>query len=193
MIMRRLEKMKIIEILRLSEQGRSQREIAASAGCGKSTVGDLLRLCRDRNITFETGTQMTDAQLHAILYPKSLSTAAEQNEPDWKIIHEELVKHKNLNLQFLWEEYRQQNPEGLSYSCFCAHYRQYRKETGRQVSLHNERKAGELMEVDWIGDTLPCVVNHDTGELLAAHFFVAVLGYSHYPYVEAFPNEQEMS
>jgi transposase len=35
------------------------------------------------------------------------------------------------------------------------------------------------------------VVDGETGELAAAHFFVAVLGYSGYPYVEAFPNEQE--
>jgi transposase len=91
----------------------------------------------------------------------------------------------------MWEEYRQQKPEGLSYSKFCEHYRAYRKTTGRQVSLHLERKAGELMEVDWIGDTLNCVRNSDNGELINAHFFVSILGYSLFPYVEAFPDEQE--
>jgi DNA-binding NarL/FixJ family response regulator len=37
--MRYEEPMKIIEILRLGEQGYSQREIARSVNCGKSTVG----------------------------------------------------------------------------------------------------------------------------------------------------------
>jgi hypothetical protein len=59
------------------------------------------------------------------------------------------------------------------------------------VSLYHERKAGEIMEVDWMGDTLECVVDDATGEVMAAHFFVSVLGYSHYPYVEALLNEQE--
>lgn len=183
--------MKIIEMLRLSETGMTQRQIAASAGCGKSTIGDVLRLCRDNGITHEIATKLTDDELHAALYPEISSRSPSTPEPDWQAIHEELAKHKNLNLQFLWEEYRAQHPDGLSYSRYCARYRAYREATDRQVSLYHERKAGELMEVDWMGDTLPCVVDSETGERIGAHFFVAIVGYSHYPYVEAFPNEQE--
>ena len=185
--------MKIIEMLRLSEMGLSQREIAASAGCGKSTVGEVLKLCKDEGITHEIASRLPDDELHAKMYPDRWIQKARIAEPDWKSIHEELVKHKNLNLQFMWEEYRTQFPNGLSYSRFCEHYREYRKASGRQVSLHNERKAGELLEVDWMGDTLPCVVNGETGEIMEAHFFVAVLGYSNYPYVGAFPNEKEQN
>ena len=61
--------MKIIEVLRLSEMGMTQREIGASAGCGKSTVGDVLRLCKEKGITYETGSQMAEDNLQAILYP----------------------------------------------------------------------------------------------------------------------------
>jgi len=185
--------MKIIEMLRLSEMGMPQRDIAASGGCGKSTVGEVLKLCKDKGLTHETASQMTDKELQAALYPKSPVKASANPEPDWKAIHEELAKHKNLNMQFIWEEYRKQYPNGLSYSRFCEHSRQYRKESGRQVSLHHERKAAEIMEVDWMGDTLPCVVDSKTGEVMTAHFFVAILGYSLYPYVEAFPNELEIS
>ena len=183
--------MKIIEVLRLSEMGMTQREIGASAGCGKSTVGDVVRLCKDKGITYETGSQIAENDLQAILYPKRLLNKELASEPDWHSINEELAKHKNLNLQFMWEEYREQHPDGLSYSRFCARFREYRGESGRAVSLYNERKAGELMEVDWMGDTLPCVVDDETGELMGAHFFVSILGYSNYPYVEAFPDEKE--
>jgi transposase len=135
---------------------------------------------------------MTDEALQKAVYPETVRQPT-SSEPDWKAVHEELAKNKNLNLQFLWEEYRRDNPNGLSYSRYCVHYRKYRKASGRQVSLHNERKAGELMEVDWMGDTLACVVDEKTGELITAHFFVSILGYSGYPYVEAFPNELEIS
>jgi len=185
--------MKIIEMLRLSEMGFSHRQIAASGGCGKSTVGEVLKLCKEKGITHEAALRLSSEELHTKLYPESEIQKGKVAEPDWKAIHEELVKHKNLNLQFMWEEYRAQHPSGLSYSRFCEHYREYRKASGRQVSLHNERKAGELLEVDWMGDTLPCVVNSETGEIMEAHFFVAVLGYSNYPYVEAFPNEKEQN
>jgi len=191
--MRSVEKMKIIEMLRLSELGMSQRQIANSAGCGKTTVGRVLKLCQDKGITHEIAAQMADTELHAAMYPESGESKHKTPQPDWQAIQEELAKHKNLNLQFLWEEYREQNPDGLSYSRFCECYREYRKESGRQVSLYNERKAGEIMEVDWMGDTLECVVDSETYERVAAHFFVAILGYSHYPYVEAFPNERELS
>jgi len=134
---------------------------------------------------------MSDEELQAAVYPESISLSQERQEPNWKNIQEELAKNKSLNLQFIWEEYRRDNPQGLSYSRFCQLYREYRKSSGRQVSLYQERRAGELMEVDWMGTTLACVVDSGTGELMEAHFFVAVLGYSHYPYVEAFPNEQE--
>ena len=141
--------MKIIEILRLSESGLTQREIAASAGCGKTTICDVLKLCKEKGITYETSERLTDAELHSALYPPPQFRT--KPIPDWEAIHEELAQHKNLNLQFMWEEYRIQSPEGLSYSQFCKLYRQYRKATDRQVSLYNERKAGELMEVDlWV-------------------------------------------
>ena len=41
-----------------------------------------------------------------------------------------------------------------------------------------------------MGDKLNCVVDTSTGEILTAHFFVATLGDSSYPYVEAFPDEK---
>jgi len=190
--MERVSIVKIVKMLKLAEQGFSHRQIAAGAGCGKTTVSKVLKLCKDKGITFEAASSMTGETLQKTIYPESIKKP-NPSEPDWRTVHEELVKHKHLNLQYLWEEYRQNFPEGLSYSRFCVHYRKYRESSGRQVSLHNERKAGELMEVDWMGATLPCVFDGNTGEPVIAHFFVAILGYSGYPYVEAFPNEQEIN
>jgi transposase len=170
----------------------TQREIAASTGCGKSTVGDVLKRYKEAGLTAETSAQLTDDELQAALYPKALQNHPSAPEPDWQAIHEELAKSKHLNLQFIWERYRTQYPNGLSYSRFSVHYRQYRKETERTVSLYQERKAGDIMEVDWMGDRLDCVIDGSTGETQTAHFFVSVLGHSLYPYVEAFPNEQEI-
>jgi transposase len=182
--------MKIVEMLRLSGMGLSHRKIAASAGCAKSTVDSVLKVCASKGVSYENASKMTDDELHAVVYPQKM--AKNNREPDWQAIHEELARNKNLNLQFMWEEYFAANPDGLGYSQFCRRYRAYRKDAGRQVSLHNERKAGELMEVDWIGDTLDCV-SVDGGQMATAHFFVAILGYSGLPYVEAFPDEKELS
>lgn len=172
--------MKITEMLRLKELGLSQRQIAQGAGCARSTVGDVLSRCHANGLDYESAQALTDGQLQSLLYPAS-TLHRQKPEPDWQYIHGELVKHKNLNLQFMWEEYRGENPAGLGYSQFCERYRRYRKVSGKSVSLHQERKAGEELEVDWMGDTLDCVVESASGKRLAAHFFVTVLGSSGLP------------
>ena len=44
--------------------------------------------------------------------------------PNWEDIAREIQTHHHLTLQLLWFEYKEQNPNGLSYSRFCARYRQ---------------------------------------------------------------------
>ena len=55
--------MKITEILRLRELGLSYQEIAKGAGIGKSTVGDVLKLCRANGLDYERARQMEDEAL----------------------------------------------------------------------------------------------------------------------------------
>lgn len=48
--------------------------------------------------------------------------------PDFDYIYRELKAHTkfNLTLDLLWQEYREQHPEGYQYSQFCELYRRYR-------------------------------------------------------------------
>lgn len=51
--------------------------------------------------------------------------------------------------------------------------------------MHLNHKPGEIMQVDWAGDTAT-VIDTDTGEAISAYVFVSSLPYSGYAYVEAF-------
>ena len=53
------------------------------------------------------------------------------------------------------------------------------------ATMHLDHKPGEIMQVDWAGDTA-AVIDTDTGEIIPAYVFVATLPYSGYSYVEAF-------
>ena len=53
------------------------------------------------------------------------------------------------------------------------------------ANMHLNHKPGEVMQVDWAGDTAD-VVDTDTGEVITAYIFVATLPCSGYSYVEAF-------
>ncbi|MFZ7103079.1 MAG: IS21 family transposase [Peptococcaceae bacterium] len=187
--MRCEEPVKIIEILRLTEQGYSQREIAKSVKFGKSTVGEIQKRCRNCNLHYDAAAIMTNDEIRMLLYPDSFGRSI-KGDPDWPSIHERLQANRRLNLQYLWEEYKAKNTQGLSYSRFCKRYIDWKNETGKNVIMIQNREPGKELFVDWMGDTLDCVVDSSTGEILTAHFFVATLGDSSYPYVEAFPDEK---
>lgn len=125
---------------------------------------------------------MNDEEIKKLLYPNSFGQS-KKDDPDWPSIHEQLQSNKRLNLQYLWEEYRAENSDGLSYSRFCKRYSDWKNETGKNVVMVQNREPGKELFVDWMGDTLNCVINSATGELKIAHFFVATLGDSSYPYV----------
>jgi transposase len=82
----------------------------------------------------------------------------------------------------LWEEYRAEHPDGYGYSRFCDLYGEWRK--GVTATMRQTHVAGEKLFVDFAGDTVP-VIDGLTGEIRAAHVFVAVLGASNYTFAEA--------
>jgi transposase len=188
--MRCCEVASILEIMRLSEMGFSQRQIAESVNCGKTTVGDLMRRCRDAGITYAEASGMTNTEVKGFLYPPKAEIPDGRPQPDWEAVHKWLKGSKRRNLQYAWELFRLNEPDGPGYSQFCRLYRTWKDSTGKTVSMVQNYEPGDRLFLDWAGDTLDCVVDADTGEVHTAHFFVAVLGYSYYPYAEAFPNEQ---
>jgi transposase len=187
--MRCTEIVNILEIARLSELGLSQREIAGSVICGKTTVGDVQKRCRDAGLTYAAAGDMTSSELKMLLYTAK-GPETEGNHPDWEALHKWLKGGKRRNLQYAWEEYRLKEPDGLGYSQYCRRYKEWKDSTGKTVTMVQNHEPGDKAFIDWAGDTLDCVVDPDTGEVHTAHFFVAVLGCSCYPYAEAFPDEQ---
>ena len=112
--MRCAEPVRIIEILRMTEIGYSQRQIAASSKCAKSTVGEVQRRCREHRLTYTQAEGMSNEELKALLYPDSYGKNVKP-EPEWEEIHLRLTdKGNRANLQYIWEEYRSDTPEGLS-------------------------------------------------------------------------------
>jgi transposase len=183
----------VLEILRLTEMGYSQRKIGESVKCSKSTVGEIQIRCREIGLSYNQAVELSEQEIKALVYPVYNSRRIIKPDPDYESIQNVLKQHSNKNLQYLWEDYRSDNPEGLSYSQFCERFRRWKNETGQNVNMHIEREPGKEMLVDWMGDTLEIVFDSLTGQIFKANFFVTTLGYSGYPYVEAFPNQKQES
>jgi transposase len=173
---------KTLEILRLAhERGWSIRQIAESVGAPHSTVGDYLSRFRATGLPWPLPEALGEAELERRLFARTSSKTATRPLPDWPTVRRELQR-KGVTLQLLWQEYKQQYPNGYQYTRFCLLYRAW----ARQVDpvLRQEHKAGERVFVDYAGLTID-VVDLATGEARAAQLFVAVLGASNFLYAEA--------
>jgi transposase len=175
---------KITDVLRLHEQGFSQREIAQSLACARSTVGDTLGRARAAGIGYEQALELSDAEIHARLYPGNTGSPRRRTEPDYEYLHREL-RRPGVTLQQLWIEYRDDHPNhGLQYSQFCHHYRGW--EGTIDVVMRQHHHAGEKVFVDLAGMT-QAIVSPRTGEITQAPVFCGCLGASNYTYTEVLP------
>lgn len=57
------------EILRLSSLGVSQRNIALSCGCARSTVQSTLIRAKNNNLEWPLPEEMADKEIYSILFP----------------------------------------------------------------------------------------------------------------------------
>jgi transposase len=181
---KRLSMRKIREILRLKYYGnRSIREISQSCGMGRGTVGDYLHRAKAAGLSWPLPDELSDTALEQLLFPSTaLRTTSSRFIPDFQEVHKELQSRKNVTLNLLWQEYKEQHPDGYQYSWFCHSYRDWAAHL--DVVMRHEHRAGEKLFVDYTGQTV-AIVDSETGEIHKAQIFVAVLGASNYTYAEA--------
>jgi len=179
----RLSMRKIEEILRLKYKvGLTHREIARSCAVSASTVSEYITHARAAGLSWPLPEGLTEAELDALLFPPRTPASNKQiPQPDWHKIHKEL-RRKSVTLSLLWIEYRQEQPNGYSYSQFCHYYRQWRQRLN--PTMRQQHQAGEKLFIDYAGQTIP-VIDPETGEIKQVQIFVAVLGASNYTYAEA--------
>jgi len=179
---RRLSVRKIREVLRLKfELGLDNRQIARSCSIPHSTVGNYLSRANAASLTWPLPPDLGDVDLESRLFP-NVPVRQDTHVPDFAAMHAELLRHKHLTLELLWQEYKEAHPDGYQYSWFCERYRRWARKL--DVVLRQEYRAGEKMFVDHAGPTVP-VVDRETGQILDASIFVAVLGASNYTFCEA--------
>ena len=179
----------IREILRLTEmKNLSQRQTAKAVNKSRDSVSNVIKMAKANNITYEISLTMKDDVLKNYIYPNS-NPYRDIPEPDMEYIDKQMKTHRHMTMTILHEEYLATNPTGLKYTQFCERYRDYI--SSRKISMHVERKVGEKMEIDWVGDKLKYTDLY--GQQKVACFFVSTLGRSTMPYVEAFPDQSKVS
>ena len=167
------------EILRLKNLGINNSQIAAALSCSRTTVIAVLKKAGEKGLTSPKAEKMSNRELSETLFPSETGKPT-YKMPDYDYIHREMAK-SGMTLQLLWFEYCDACTDSgkIPYQLtqFKKYYRDYLVKT--KATMHITRRPGELLEVDWAGQTAS-ITDTDTGEIIAAYIFVATLPYSGY-------------
>lgn len=180
---------KIKEILRLHfEQKLGQRQIARSVNTSQSTVHEYLARMKAAGLRWPLDEEWDEERLERTLFPpgQAPSKLPARVQPDFSHIRQQLAQHRDLTLELLWEEFRQQHPDGYSYSRFCKLYRHWKKR--QDVVMRQDHRPGEKLFLDWAGATI--AIHQPDGTTRQAPLFVSALGASSYTYAEAVSDQQ---
>lgn len=183
----RLNMRRIRDVLRLKfGQGLSERQVAASLGLSKTSVGTYLYRARQAGLTWPLPQGLDDDGLELLLFPGAPTVPnPERPVPDWVSIDREL-RRPGVTRMLLWEEYRAAHPAGFGYTWFCAHFDAWK---GRvRPTMRQTHVGGEKVFVDFAGDTID-VIDPESGEVQPMKLFVAAMGASNYTYAEAVASE----
>jgi transposase len=117
----RLPMRQIKEVLRLHHEAQlSERQIAGVCKIGKGTVQRYLERAGAAKLSWPLPEQLDDTQLEGLLFPPAAPSGDDPKQlPDFGAIHKELKSDRNVTLQLLWQEFKEQQPGGVNYSWFC--------------------------------------------------------------------------
>lgn len=178
------------EIIRLKSQNYSNQSVASSCGSSRNTVAEVWMLVQTHDLTWPIPEELTNDDIGHILYP-GRGVSGGRKLPDFEYMHKELAK-PGVTLSLLWAEYceecSREKTIPYQHSQYYDKYRAYAM--SKKATLRIKRKPGELLEVDWAGDTLTV---HDValGKPIPAYVFIASLACSGYSYSEAFPDMKQ--
>ena len=141
------------EILRLNSLGYNNSEIADACDCSRTTVIATLRQADAVGIRYPLPDSMSDKDLLQALFPSAPAKAVYQM-PDYEKAHRD-YQAKRVTLNQLWIEYCEacQKSGVLPYQLtqFKKYYREYAVKNS--ATMHLNHKPGEVLQVDWAGDT----------------------------------------
>jgi transposase len=181
---------KVKEVIRLNEQAKlTKRAIARALNISRPSVDQYLMAFTKTGLKYDDIKDMTDDQVKDLFVEKE-----EFKSEKLKILYSRFeymakeLKKTGVTLQLLWEEYKQEYPDGYESSQFGYYYQKWRESLN--VSMHIEHKSGDKMFADFTGDHMSI---HDpkTGEEQEMEIFVAILGGSQLTYAEAVESQKK--
>lgn len=169
----------------------SYKATSRRLGVSKNTVRRYVRRAQSHEKDLSTLLQLSEEELSSILYlPANEALSLKNREAIFSQKSGYWIKELSrvgVTRQLLWQEYREEYPDGYGYSQFCE---RLKAEIGRRdLSLSIIHSPGEVMQVDFAGKRMRWVDIH-TGEVEECEVLIAVLPYSQQTFATALPSQK---
>lgn len=183
----------IKQVLLRHQAGESNRSIARALSLSKNTVNRYVALAQSDKLSLKELVALDDPELDFRFNGGSPAYTDERFKDFMSRLpyFEEQLRNRHVTLQLLWEEYRLEKPDGYGISQFRFHYRQNAVALKGKAStiLKDLRVGGDMVYLDYAGDPLS-YIDRETGEVIRAQVFVAVLPASDYAFAMAVPSQR---
>ncbi len=169
------------------------RSVMDRYNIGSGTLSLIMTRFKALGIPIEEFQMMLPQDVVDLIYPPQNLQRKDVPLPDFQHYYDEIhAQGSKKNIAYCWLDYKANNPEGYEKSQFYELYAKFVEENygGKDVSMAVNRKPGEKMYIDWVGDQPELLTDFETGEIHRVHIFATTLGVSSLIYAEAFPNEK---
>lgn len=182
----------IKQLILLHAQGKGKKAIARILSISRNTVKIYLQkldsLLSDNShpLNIEALIKLEDPVLEAKFHAGN--PAYKKLEGRYDLLKDQLpyflkeLRRKGVTRQLLWQEYKEQYPDGYSYGQFCFHLQQQILASKPSMVLFH--KPGDKLFIDFAG-TRVYYTDKQTGEAIACYLFVACLPFSDYGFAMA--------
>lgn len=185
------KKMNIIkQVLTGHKNGISIRSLAKMHSMSPTTVQRYVQMAEEDKLGIDALLKLEDPELNHRFNGGNPAYCDERFE-DFKRrlpYFEAELQRKHMTSKLLWEEYRQEKPDGYSLTQFRYHLKQNTKAVKPSTMLKEMHQPGGKMYIDFAGDKM-CYVDMATGECIYPETFVAVLPCSGQTFIKCVPSQ----
>ena len=184
----------ILKAIKMTEGGYSTREIRRLLHISSGALDTIKKRFKTFGIPLDDLEKMSPNDIENSFYKSTRIRDDTKVTPDYKYVYDRLNGDKSrANLYFLWIDYKKENKDGYQYTQYKYYFKEWLKENcldkNGKITMAVERVPGEIIYIDWVGDTLACV-NSEEGKLIKAHFFITTIGVSSLIFVKAYKDEK---
>ena len=184
---------KVKQMLRLHQNGVSNRQIAAELSINKETANRYIKRAKRDHLPISELLKLEDPVLQHRMTggnPAYVDNRFEELKERLPYYEKELER-KHVTLTTLWEEYIIENPNGYSLTQFRYHFRQHTKAKRKNPSsiLKDLYVPGEKLFIDFAGDTME-YIDRETAEVIKVQVFVACMPATDYGFAMAVPSQK---